>query len=90
MVVHCGVCDDPFRRVSRLNRHMKVYHASGESEPAPQPSPGDSDLFCIVNGVWVKNVDMLCLEPGRWLNDVIVDAYASLFPVDLSRDFVHN
>ena len=42
-----------------------------------------------MNGVRVKNVDISRLEPGRWLNDIIIDAYASLFPVD-SSSFVHT
>ena len=34
-------------------------------------------------------MDVSRLEPGRGLNDIIIDAYASLFPVD-SSSFVHT
>ena len=89
MALHCDICDISFARVSSLNRHMKACHASRESG-LTQSSSGVSDLVCIVNGVRVRSVDMQRLAPGGWLNDVIVDAYASLFPVDLCKCFVHN
>ena len=43
-----------------------------------------------MNGVRVRNVDISRLEPGRWLNDIVIDAYASLFPIDSSSCFVHT
>ena len=90
MTLHCDICDIPFTRVSSLNGHMRVFHASREPGLATQSSSGVSDLVCIVNGVRVRSVDMQRLAPGGWLNDVIVDAYASLFPFDLRKCFVHS
>ena len=43
-----------------------------------------------MNKIKVRGGDIERLEPGQWLNDVIVDAYASLFAVDLRKSFVHN
>ena len=68
---------------------MRLHVPSGSVSASP-PLPVDDDLFCVVNGVRVKNVDISRLEPGRWLNDILVDAYASLFPFDSSSCFVHT
>ena len=35
VAVRCGVCDASFRRLARLNGHMRMFHASGGSGPDP-------------------------------------------------------